>query len=168
MPGKNPLSFLAGCASWDGLEPTGHPIEAGALQADRSLRRAALDAATRPTTDWWRGLADPQLDRLIEEALAGTAFRSEAEVIGGRGGLEGIWPLRIIFCPDTVTNPFADAGIIVREGDAVWTAFCRSNLIFGVPEWRLFLLLLLLQVCCDKASLRGSLRSLPASAPSWS
>lgn len=63
---------LAGCASWKGLAPTGHPIEAGALQADRSLVRTAHDAATWPASDWWRGLADPQLDRLIDEALAGT------------------------------------------------------------------------------------------------
>jgi NodT family efflux transporter outer membrane factor (OMF) lipoprotein len=65
-------SSLAGCASWEGLTPTGHPIESSTLQASRTLARTSLDTATWPATDWWRGLGDPQLHRLIDEALAGT------------------------------------------------------------------------------------------------
>jgi NodT family efflux transporter outer membrane factor (OMF) lipoprotein len=37
------------------------------LKADRSL--ANLSAAAWPSTDWWSGLGDPQLDALIAEAL---------------------------------------------------------------------------------------------------
>jgi NodT family efflux transporter outer membrane factor (OMF) lipoprotein len=62
------LTFvLAGCASSGGLHPDGTPIDPSSLKADRSL--ANLSAAAWPTTDWWTGLGDPQLDTLIAEAL---------------------------------------------------------------------------------------------------
>ncbi|KAA0069750.1 efflux transporter outer membrane subunit [Rhodanobacter sp. T12-5] len=58
---------LAGCASSGGLHPDGTPIDPSSLKADRSL--ANLSAAAWPSTDWWTGLGDPQLDALIAEAL---------------------------------------------------------------------------------------------------
>mgnify|MGYP003707178975 CR=1 FL=1 len=58
---------LAACASSGGLHPDGTPIDPAALKAGSSL--AHLSAAAWPTTDWWRGLGDPQLDALIAEAL---------------------------------------------------------------------------------------------------
>ncbi len=58
---------LAGCASSGGLHPDGTPIDPSSLKIDRSL--AHLSAAAWPTTDWWTGLGDPQLDALIAEAL---------------------------------------------------------------------------------------------------
>jgi NodT family efflux transporter outer membrane factor (OMF) lipoprotein len=61
---------LAGCASSGGLHPDGTPIDPSSLKADRSL--ANLSAAAWPSTDWWSGLGDPQLDALIAEALKDT------------------------------------------------------------------------------------------------
>jgi NodT family efflux transporter outer membrane factor (OMF) lipoprotein len=58
---------LAGCASSGGLHPDGTPIDPSSLKADRSLGH--LSAAAWPSTDWWSGLGDPQLDALIAEAL---------------------------------------------------------------------------------------------------
>jgi NodT family efflux transporter outer membrane factor (OMF) lipoprotein len=58
---------LAGCASSGGLHPDGTPIDPSSLKADRSL--ANLSAAAWPSTDWWTGLGDSQLDALIAEAL---------------------------------------------------------------------------------------------------
>ena len=58
---------LAGCASSGGLHPDGTPIDPATLKAERSL--AHLSAAAWPSTDWWSGLGDPQLDALIAEAL---------------------------------------------------------------------------------------------------
>ena len=58
---------LAGCASSGGLHPDGTPIDPATLKAERSL--AHLSAAAWPSTDWWSGLGDPQLDTLIAEAL---------------------------------------------------------------------------------------------------
>ena len=58
---------LAACASSGGLHPGGTPIDPSTLKAERSLGR--LSAAAWPSTDWWNGLGDPQLDVLIAEAL---------------------------------------------------------------------------------------------------
>jgi NodT family efflux transporter outer membrane factor (OMF) lipoprotein len=63
--------LLAGCASTRGLAPSTHPMDADQLATQRSLGNATSDAAF-PTQDWWTSLGDPQLDRLIDEALAGT------------------------------------------------------------------------------------------------
>lgn len=61
---------LAACASPRGLEPRAVPAQVGALEADRSLAATAVRPAAWPRSDWWKGLADPQLDALIDEALA--------------------------------------------------------------------------------------------------
>ncbi|EIL97990.1 multidrug RND transporter [Rhodanobacter thiooxydans] len=58
---------LAACASSGGLHPEGTPTDPSTLQAGRSL--AQLSAAAWPSTDWWTGLDDRQLDALIAEAL---------------------------------------------------------------------------------------------------
>src|SRR5205809_2962895 len=61
--------LLAGCASTHGLEPSGQPLSPDQLAASRTLGSAS--DAVFPTQDWWTALGDPQLDRLIAEALAG-------------------------------------------------------------------------------------------------
>ena len=71
-------TLLAGCASTHGLAPAGAPLQADALQAGRSLQGASSDAAF-PRQDWWRALGDPQLDALIDEALAGTPSLAAAD-----------------------------------------------------------------------------------------
>jgi NodT family efflux transporter outer membrane factor (OMF) lipoprotein len=60
---------LAGCASSGGLHPDGTPTDPATLKADRSLAGFNLSPAAWPSTDWWTGLGDPQLDALITEAL---------------------------------------------------------------------------------------------------
>lgn len=69
--------ILAGCASTHGLSPTGRLTQADALLAQRSLGRFS-DAAF-PTRNWWTALGDPQLDGLIDEALAGTPSLDAAD-----------------------------------------------------------------------------------------
>lgn len=65
------LALLAGCASSDGLVPVGRLTDVGALHAEKSLAAAVHNDAAWPAADWWRQLGDPQLDALIDEALAG-------------------------------------------------------------------------------------------------
>jgi NodT family efflux transporter outer membrane factor (OMF) lipoprotein len=60
---------LAGCVSSGGLQPDGTPTDPASLKADRSLAAFNLSPAAWPSTDWWAGLGDPQLDALIAEAL---------------------------------------------------------------------------------------------------
>ena len=71
-------SVIAGCASTAGLSPQARPETADELAAARSLASATL-APVWPKADWWKSLNDPQLDRLIDEALAGSPNLRVAE-----------------------------------------------------------------------------------------
>ena len=64
--------LLAGCASTRGLAPEGTALDADTLAAARSLSGAHLSGAAFPQQQWWKALGDPQLDALVDEALAGT------------------------------------------------------------------------------------------------
>ncbi|MGH8152347.1 MAG: efflux transporter outer membrane subunit [Rhodanobacteraceae bacterium] len=61
--------LLSGCASTGGLHPTATPTEPASLHAKRSLAGVKLDAAAWPQPGWWKAVGDPQLDRLVDEAL---------------------------------------------------------------------------------------------------
>ena len=65
------VAFLASCASTNGLAPSASLRDPNALLAKRSLANAPLSDAVWPKADWWKSLHDPQLDALIDEALAG-------------------------------------------------------------------------------------------------
>jgi NodT family efflux transporter outer membrane factor (OMF) lipoprotein len=60
---------LAGCVSSGGVHPDGTPIDPATLKAEHSLAGVNVSPAAWPTTDWWTGLGDAQLDALITEAL---------------------------------------------------------------------------------------------------
>jgi NodT family efflux transporter outer membrane factor (OMF) lipoprotein len=64
--------LLAGCASQEGLHTRATPVDAARLASEKSLQGEPQSAAGWPAADWWKELADPQLDRLIDEALAGS------------------------------------------------------------------------------------------------
>ncbi len=62
--------LLSGCAT-PGSTPQGSLRNAASLQAASSLADARLSAAAWPDARWWSAFGDPQLDALVEEALAG-------------------------------------------------------------------------------------------------
>jgi NodT family efflux transporter outer membrane factor (OMF) lipoprotein len=64
--------LAAGCASMNGLSTQASMDSANKLAAQKSLADAAVSAAAWPATDWWRSFNDPQLDQLMDEALAGS------------------------------------------------------------------------------------------------
>ncbi|MGY3264614.1 efflux transporter outer membrane subunit [Lysobacter sp. HA35] len=67
---------LAGCASMHGIEPQEHPMDANALSASKTLDGTANAPLAR---DWWRAFGDPQLDSLVDEALAGQPSLAAAD-----------------------------------------------------------------------------------------
>lgn len=83
--------MLAACASTHGLAPQGRLTAADELQATRSLADVRLAEAAWPASDWWKGFADPQLDRLESEALAGSPTlqlaRSRLQAAQARAGV---------------------------------------------------------------------------------
>lgn len=59
---------IAGCVSYSDIGPTQTPKPVSALAADRAV---GVADGHWPTQQWWRRFGDPQLDQLIDEALAG-------------------------------------------------------------------------------------------------
>ncbi len=57
--------LLAACAHRAGIEPQ------ATLRTPDSLGLAAAESAFGPAHDWWREFGDAQLDRLVQQALAG-------------------------------------------------------------------------------------------------
>src|SRR5262249_38771635 len=60
---------LAGCADMQGVNHQSSLDDANALAASKTLAGATTSPAAWPTSDWWRAFKDPQLDRLIDQAL---------------------------------------------------------------------------------------------------
>jgi NodT family efflux transporter outer membrane factor (OMF) lipoprotein len=63
--------LLAGCASTGGLAPQSAQADPASLEAAKTLANAAVSSAQWPAADWWKRFGDPQLDALVDEALAG-------------------------------------------------------------------------------------------------
>ncbi len=64
--------LVAGCASMEGLDTQATVNEPAKLAAAKSLADSKLSPAAWPQGDWWKRFNDPQLDRLMDEALAGS------------------------------------------------------------------------------------------------
>jgi NodT family efflux transporter outer membrane factor (OMF) lipoprotein len=79
--------LLAACATPGGTGPRARIAEPAGLEAGRTLAGAPVSPAVWPRADWWKGLADPQLDALVEEALAdGPSLRiAQARLDRARG-----------------------------------------------------------------------------------
>src|SRR5947207_66636 len=65
------VALAAGCASFKGIETRGALADPADLKAGASLAGTPVSAAW-PELDWWKRFGDSQLDRLVEEALAGS------------------------------------------------------------------------------------------------
>ncbi len=63
--------FLGACASTHHLQPEAVGVDANVLQTSKSLSAVRFDAAAWPQAQWWTAYNDPQLNELIDEALAG-------------------------------------------------------------------------------------------------
>jgi NodT family efflux transporter outer membrane factor (OMF) lipoprotein len=71
--------LLAGCASSEGISSRASLDDPNRLAAERTLGAETVSPDAWPRTDWWKSLNDPQLDKLIGEALSGTPGLRAAE-----------------------------------------------------------------------------------------
>jgi NodT family efflux transporter outer membrane factor (OMF) lipoprotein len=62
--------LIAGCASTNGLSSEASLRDVNGLVAEKSLAATPVSPAAWPRDDWWTAFDDPQLDALIDEALA--------------------------------------------------------------------------------------------------
>lgn len=63
-------ALASGCASSGGIAPSGVVRDAGSLQSSASLAGTPISDAAWPAERWWTAFGDPQLDALVDEALA--------------------------------------------------------------------------------------------------
>lgn len=71
--------LAAGCASMQGLSTHASLQDPDRLRANASIAGTHLSPAAWPAADWWKQLGDPQLDRLMDEALSGSPTLRVAE-----------------------------------------------------------------------------------------
>lgn len=65
------IALLAtACASSGDIAPRGVMRDAGSLQSSGSLAGTRISDAAWPSERWWTAFGDPQLDALVDEALA--------------------------------------------------------------------------------------------------
>jgi NodT family efflux transporter outer membrane factor (OMF) lipoprotein len=69
---------LAGCVDRGNWKPA-PALAPQALTTDHTLAAASVDSGAWPTDGWWRAFGDPQLDALVEQALAGSPSLAIAE-----------------------------------------------------------------------------------------
>ena len=62
--------LAAGCASMHGIAPEASLTHVDKLASERSLAPAKLSPSAWPDPAWWKSFGDPNLDRLIDDALA--------------------------------------------------------------------------------------------------
>lgn len=74
------MSMLVGCAQMDCALPSSSLTQdANALAASKRLAPAPITPAAWPTEKWWERYGDPQLNSLVEEAIAGSPSMRLAE-----------------------------------------------------------------------------------------
>lgn len=70
---------LSGCTALAGVSgPRIQMVRPGTLQAAATLQPVPVDERAWPDSEWWTSLADPQLDEIEREALAGNPSLSVA------------------------------------------------------------------------------------------
>lgn len=72
-------ALLAGCASSNGLQTQAQRRDASSMGINRTLAGSPLTPAVWPHAQWWKAFADPQLDALIDEALAASPSLTAAD-----------------------------------------------------------------------------------------
>jgi NodT family efflux transporter outer membrane factor (OMF) lipoprotein len=62
-------SAMVGCVNTGGIKPTSHLVAPSSLDAGTSTREVLKDVPW-PSSRWWLQWQDPQLDRLVDEAIS--------------------------------------------------------------------------------------------------
>lgn len=78
--GVGVLTALAGCASTAGIAPKAETIAPASVGLESTTPSAPVDA------HWWRTFGDPNLDRLVDRALAGNPSLKAAQARIDRAG----------------------------------------------------------------------------------
>jgi NodT family efflux transporter outer membrane factor (OMF) lipoprotein len=70
--GVLPGLALAGCVATGNIQPANTAINANELATEKTFASAQIEKDQWPTDNWWLTFNDPQLNKLVERALAGS------------------------------------------------------------------------------------------------
>lgn len=71
-------ALLGGCVGRGDWKPAPR-VDARRLEAQQTLAGTTVDRTAWPSERWWLGLGDPQLDAIVQEALAGSPSLESAQ-----------------------------------------------------------------------------------------
>lgn len=130
---------LAGCASSGGLHPDGTLLDPGSLQSQRSLGASALSPAAWPRENWWSGLGDPQLDGLIDEALAGNpglaTADARARLAQAQAGYADAARKPELGLGASVAGAKPPSGLLGDNAHFAWAKYGYVNFNWGLDLW---------------------------------
>ncbi|NHQ90967.1 efflux transporter outer membrane subunit [Janthinobacterium lividum] len=99
---------LSACADMGHIAPQSAMLDANKLQASQAMDAAASAAIAWPRTQWWQDLHDPQLNRLMDQALADSpTLRGAQARVRQAEALAGAF--------EDKTRPQADAAISINR-----------------------------------------------------
>ncbi|WP_144147293.1 efflux transporter outer membrane subunit [Paraburkholderia sp. BCC1884] len=133
-------ALLCGCINGAGIKPEASFIDPARLEPGKTLRAAANDA-NWPTSDWWQAWHDPQLDRLMARAVAGSPTLA---IVRSRV-TAAIWQARAIRA-DELPNVDGDAALARTRfpryatpsppgGTTVWNNSAAITLSYDLDLW---------------------------------
>ena len=137
------LSLVAGgCASTNGLSTQASLGDANALAARKSLAGTQVASATWPRSDWWTSLGDAELDRLIEEALAGSptlkvaAARTRKALGLAETSKAALYP-RVDASYEATRERFPEHGLVPPPAAGAWSTVhqLQATLAWELDFW---------------------------------
>jgi NodT family efflux transporter outer membrane factor (OMF) lipoprotein len=128
--------LAAGCASTSGLSTQASLGDANALAAQQSLAATTVVPASWPRSDWWTSLGDQELDRLIDEALAGSptlkvaAARTRKALAFAETSKAALYP-RVDASYEVTRERFAENGLVPPPAAGAWSTVHQLQATLG-------------------------------------
>ncbi|HUJ81396.1 MAG TPA: efflux transporter outer membrane subunit, partial [Candidatus Acidoferrales bacterium] len=131
-----------GCASMHNLKPQARLGDIDDLASAKSLRGVPRSESAWPTTDWWTRFNDPQLDRLVQEALSGNpslkAAQARVRKALALAGVAGAARFPQIEGRGTISEQrFSERGVVPPPFAGHWSSENRLavNLSYDLDFW---------------------------------
>lgn len=147
---------LAACADYSGIKPQAQQLDPRALDPGAVLK-ARADAAW-PGEAWWQAYADPQLDSLVAQALAGNpSLRAAQARVGQATGLAAVaraGTLPNVGFESDLTRTYQTHGafpVDIPEAYTYWENTALLKISYDLDLWGR-----------DRASMEGALDALHA------
>ncbi|WP_354682376.1 efflux transporter outer membrane subunit [Cupriavidus necator] len=134
--------LVTGCASMKGLQTQATIDDANRLAATASLGATPVSPAAWPKRAWWQGFGDPQLDALVEAALAGQptlriAAARVRQADAQAGGAEAALSPQASLNARSTRQRFSENGLAPRPlaGSWRWSSDVQLGLSYELDFW---------------------------------